>query len=142
DSDPERSVERGRTAYTAGRFDEALEAFLDAVAKAPGNPIPLYGAAAARYQLGQFDEALRFYLRAAEYAGPGLRTRIDFALGNTALRLGEVAEAIAHYDAALASTATDPGLDRIREDAAINRNYAVQQARAIEPPEGLADKAP
>ncbi|MBV8078564.1 MAG: hypothetical protein JO284_19300, partial [Planctomycetaceae bacterium] len=62
-------------------------------------------------------------------AGVALRTRIDYALGNTALALGDVAAAIRHYDACLTSTAPGEPLAVIRRDAAINRRFAEEAAR-------------
>src|SRR5208337_1964649 len=47
---------------------------------------------------------------------------------NTALVLGDVAGAVEHYDKCLASTAVGAGLDAVRQDAATNRQFALEQA--------------
>lgn len=124
------SVERGRAAYAAGKYEAALSAFEDAVRFAPEAAVPHYDAAAALFALGRFDEARAHYLEAREHADAALATKIDYALGNTALALRDVAGAIAAYDSCIASTATGKDLDAVRQDAAINREFAVQQAQS------------
>ncbi len=131
------AVARGRVAYQAGRLAVALAAFEHAIALDPGQAIPRYDAAATLFRLEWYPEALARYGEARERADARLRTKIDYALGNTALALGEVAEAIRHYDACLASTAPDADLDAVRQDAAINRRFAEEESarRPSTPPE-------
>lgn len=129
DDSAARLVERGRSAYSQGRFAEALAAFDRAIALNPRAAVPRYDAGAALFQLQRFPEALTRYQEARERAGAALRTKIDFALGNTALTLGDVAAALGHYDDCLGSTARGVALDAVRRDAAINRRFAEQQAR-------------
>ncbi len=107
---------------------------------APGQPIPRYNAAAALFRLERYEEARKGYEEARERAGPALRTKIDYALGNTALLLGDVAGAVEHYDLCLASTAAGAGLDTVRQDAAINRQYALEQAPPSITPEDESDR--
>ena len=64
---------------------------------------------------------------AREHADGFLRTKIDYALGNTALFLGDVPAAIACYDDCLESTASGKGLDAVRRDAMANRQFALEQ---------------
>jgi Ca-activated chloride channel family protein len=122
---------RGRAAYDAGRLDEALAAFRVGVARAPGSAIPRYNAAATYFQLGRYAEARQAYVEARRRAGGPLRTKIDYALGNTALALGDIPGAISSYDACLASTEQGTALDAVRRDAAINRRFALAQAQSL-----------
>ena len=67
--------------------------------------------------------------------------KIDYALGNTSLALGEVTAAIRSYDDCVNSTAGGLALESVRQDAAANRKYAIEQAQApaiadTESPEG------
>jgi len=64
-----------------------------------------------------------------------LRTRIDYALANTALALGHIPEDISSYDACLASTEGGTALDAVRLDAAINRRFALEQAQSLAIPQ-------
>ena len=129
ESSADRLVDEGRIAYRAGRWAEALTAFERAGAIDPGAAIPRYDAAATLFQLGRFAEARDRYRAARERSDPGLRTRIDYALGNTDLALGDIAGAIRDYDNCLASAAWGQGLDAVRHDAAINRRFAQEAAR-------------
>jgi Ca-activated chloride channel family protein len=122
-------VEAGRAAYAAGRWTEALAAFEQASALEPGAPVPHYDVAATLFQMKRFTEARNAYTEARSRAGDALRMKIDFALGNTALALGDVAEAIAHYDACLASRSAGPDVEAVRRDAAVNRRFALESAR-------------
>jgi len=117
----------GLTEYAQGRFDKALEHFTSASRSGPNNPLAHYNLAAALYQLGRYDDALNAYARARVQADNSLRTKIDFALGNTALANGDLLQALAHYDECLASAEPGRSMTAVRSDAAENRRYAELQ---------------
>jgi len=121
------AVARGQAAYDAGRLDDALAAFETAIQLAPQRAVPWYDAAATLFQLGRYAEARQRYVEAREHADSFLRTKIDYALGNTALVLGDIPGAIASYDECLASTTGGKGLDAVRRDAGANRRFALEQ---------------
>jgi Ca-activated chloride channel family protein len=129
------AVAAGRSAYASGQWVEALAAFERAVALDPGAAVPRYNGAASLFQMGRYAEALASYRAARQRTRPGdgLRTKIDYALGNTALALGDVASAIGHYDDCLASATTGADLDAVRRDAAINRQFAEQSGQPKAP---------
>ena len=52
--------------------------------------MPRYDAAATLFQMERYAEAADAYALARQTAGAALRTKIDYALGNTALALGDV----------------------------------------------------
>ncbi len=130
---PAGLIARGRTDYGSGRFAEALGAFERAIALDPAAAIPRYDAASALFQLHRYREAIARYEEAAEHADPGLAIKIDYALGNARLALGEISEAIARYDACLASDLPGAEFDAIRADAEVNRAFAA--SRSQPPPE-------
>jgi Ca-activated chloride channel family protein len=123
-------VARGIVAYSEGRLEEALAAIEAATLAAPRSAVARYNAAATLFQLKQYARARERYQEARVRADAPLRTKIDFALGNTSLALGEIAVAIGSYDDCLASTARGRSLEQVRQDAAINRRFAVEQAQA------------
>ena len=96
--------------------------------------MPRYDAAATLFRMERYADAADAYAVARQTAGAGLRTKIDYALGNTALALGDAHAAIAHYDACLASQAAGPDLDAVRRDAAVNRRFAVESAQRTPAP--------
>ncbi len=130
------AVARGQAAYNEGRLEEALSTFETAISLVPRSAIPRYNAAAALFQLGRYEKAQERYLEARRLADPSLRTKIDFVLGNTCLALGDIAGAIAAYDQCLSSTARGAGIDSVRRDAAINRQFALEQSQSLTAPEG------
>ncbi|WP_337173622.1 VWA domain-containing protein [Paludisphaera sp.] len=125
-----QAVARGCAAYADGRFEEALRAFETAAALAPDRAVPAYDAGAALYQLGRHAEAVARYQEAREHAGPALRAKIDFAIGNAAVGLGDLPGAVRSYDACLASTARGEGPDAVRADAAENRRFVLERLQA------------
>ena len=133
-------VARGEAAYLNRQFTEALSLFESAIERAPGQPIPLYDAAATLFQLKRYEEALQRYQQARDLASAALRTKIDYTLGNTALVLGDVAAAVEHYNNCLASTAVGASLDAVRQDAAFNRQYALEHAPPSIAPQGESDR--
>jgi Ca-activated chloride channel family protein len=135
---PSAAVEVGERAYRAGDFQAALASFERAITSAPDNPIPRYDAAATLYRLRRPAEALARYQEARDRAGPALRTKIDYALGNTALALGDIRAALRHYDDCLASTVQGAAYNQIRSFARENRRFAEEQADRLpeEPDEG------
>jgi Ca-activated chloride channel family protein len=64
-----------------------------------------------------------------------LRTKIDFALGNTALAEGDIPGAIRSYDECVSSTARGAGLAAVRRDAEINRRFALEQPQSLSVPQ-------
>jgi Ca-activated chloride channel family protein len=138
---PGSLVTRGVAEYRAGRFEAALEAFEAAAAGDASAPVPRYNAAATLHRLGRFEESMARFREARERAPDWLRPKVDYAMGNVALALGDPASAVGHYDDCLASKVRGPGLVSVRLDAAINRKFAEEQlakkpAEAPDRPEG------
>ncbi len=134
---PGEKVREGRAAYARGDFHAALGAFDEAARLAPTSPLPPFNAAAALYRLGRFEEARGRYEDALGRADERIRPLIDFALGNTALALRDVTEAIACYDRCLAAT-KDANL---RRDAEANRAFARKHLPPVEQPEDQEGKS-
>jgi Ca-activated chloride channel family protein len=130
------AVLQGKAAYDQGRLEEAVSAFEKAISLAPRRAVPRYDLAATYFQLGRYPEARQLYSEASRYADGFLQTKVDYALGNTALAEGDIPGAISSYDKCLASTAGGAALDSVRRDAAINRRFALEQARSLAVPEG------
>ena len=126
-------ITQGVEAYQKGQFAEALNAFERAVPLEPTSPIPRFNAAAALYQIGRHPEAIRRYEEARKRGDASLSIKIDYALGNAQLALGNVSEAIARYDACVRSTHRGRASEAVRRDASANREFAL--ARLKPPPE-------
>ncbi len=114
----------GQRAFRAGEVGKAFTAFDQAHVLAPDNPIVSTNLGACLYQLARYPEARTNYLAARTRAGTVLTVKLDFALGNVALRLGDPTEAIEHYSNCLNSLAGGSELDSVRTDAVINKRFA------------------
>ena len=112
DAGPGSAVAEGESLYARGDFAAALAAFKRASNVAPGSAIPLYDQGAALFQLGRYAEAAERYVDAFRTADPPLRAKIDYAMGNVSVALGQYKEALDHYDACIASPRDRPGADR------------------------------
>jgi Ca-activated chloride channel family protein len=135
-------VEAGRSAFDGARWAEALAAFETAMTLDPDSPVPRFDAAATLFQMERYSEALEHYRAARDRATASFRTKIDYAMGNTALAVGDVAGALRHYDACIASTAPGADLETVRRDAEINRRFAQEAARKnLVPPRSGGDSS-
>ena len=124
------AVAQGRTLYDAGQYEDALHSFETAIKRAPDSAVARFNAAAALFMLKRHAQAMERYREARLRAGTILRMKIDYALGNTALALGEATAAIKHYDDCLNSTARGNAADKVRRDAEVNRQFAIEHAQA------------
>jgi Ca-activated chloride channel family protein len=124
-------IRKGKVAYDGHDLEAARDFFARALRSDPHSTIASYDAAATAFQAGRFDEALRLYEQAALLTkDPGLRMKIQYAVGNTRFALGQSPDAIRAYDACIASTVKGPKYDAIRRDAAINRRFAMTPPKA------------
>lgn len=130
---PGELIRKGIRAYENGRFEEALERFEDARRARPKLAVAAFDAGEALFQLGRYAEAAERYRLAAVSAEPSLRARIEYAWGNAAVAMGEHTQAIEHYDACLRLATVQGGLERLAEDAGVNRAFALN---LIEPERG------
>lgn len=122
-----RRVREGVRAFGRGDYLAASESFDHAIALAPGDPLPRYNAAAALYRLGRFAEAEARYREAREHAPPELAMKIDYGLGNAAFARGAYREAVGHYERCVAAGVAVAWSDRLRADAARNRDEALRR---------------
>ena len=140
----EAATTRGTSAYRAGRFAEALTAFEAAVAASPKNPVGPFDAGAALFALERYPEAMIRYEAARELATTvgreNLLAKIDYALGNSLAMMGDFAGAVHYYDECLAATDRRSNLSALRQDATINREFAL--TRITSPPDRSAGDQP
>ena len=131
DAAAEAATTRGTAAYRAGQFTEALTAFEAALAISPKNPIGPFDAGAALFALERYPEATIRYEIAHALATTGGRTgllvKINYALGNCLAMMGDFAGAVLHYDECLAATDRRSDLIAVRQDATVNREFALTQ---------------
>ena len=100
-SSASEKVTQGLDAAARNDPQAALAAFLAARARDPDAPAILFDIGTAYYRLGRFEAARATFDRAASAALPPLAAKARYNQGNAAYRLGDVAGAVAGYEAAL-----------------------------------------
>lgn len=130
----------GNRYYAQGRYSEALREYRRAQAAAPGEPAPVFNAAAALYQLGEYERAGAELRSIIATADPALRARAWYNLGNAYVRLGRLLDARAAYREALL---LDPGnRDAKFNLELVNRALLERPTAAEPPPEGVPPGQP
>jgi len=94
-------VAKGREAYSAGRYDEALQAFEAAQRERPNDPVVEFNRADALAKLGRTEEAKKAFSRVGESDRKDLQQRAAFNLGNLHAAANERKEALQAYRRAL-----------------------------------------
>jgi Ca-activated chloride channel family protein len=93
--DPE--IEAGNAALKAGKADEALTHYDQAVKKLPGDSGAHFDRGAALYALSRFDEAGQEFLRATEAKDPALKASAFYNLGNAYFKKEKFKDAVSAY---------------------------------------------
>ncbi len=94
-------VAKGRAAYEAGNYEEALSAFEEAKKERPDDPAVEYNRGVALAQLGRIAEAKSAFQRVTESKRPELQEKSWYNLGNIHATTGERKEALQAYRRAL-----------------------------------------
>ena len=93
--DPE--IEAGNAALKAGKADEALGHYDQAVKKLPGDAGAHFDRGAALYALSRFDEAGQEFLRATDAKDPALKASAFYNLGNAYFKKEKFKDAVSAY---------------------------------------------
>ncbi len=121
-------------AYQAGRWNEALQAFVDLQVERPNDPELMMDVGSSQYQMGDYDAAATSFGRAATLADDDLRAKALYNMGNVSYRQGKLKEAIDYYKAALEGNPDDQdakyNLEFVRDE--IRRRHEEAQKRQQE----------
>ena len=94
-------IEAGNAALKAGKAEDALSHYDQAVKKLPADAGAHYDRGAALYALSRFDEAGQEFLRATEAKEPALKASAFYNLGNAFFKKEKFKEAVSAYTRAL-----------------------------------------
>lgn len=100
-------VQKGREAFNAGHYEDALTAFDEAKKERPNDPAVEFNRGDALMKLGRYDEALKSFQQVAESQQPQLRQKATYNQGNAYNALGNKTEALKAYRRALKMDPTD-----------------------------------
>ena len=98
-------TEKGTEAYSAGKYDDALEAFKNAAEESPDKPEAHYNLAGAYYKKGEYDQALKEYEQAVKL-DPKM-SEAYYNMGDALYRMGQYDPALKAYQKADALKAKD-----------------------------------
>lgn len=115
----ERVLE-GNRLYAEGRYAEAHQKYLEAMAEAPGSPVIPFNDGNALYQDADYQRAMEAYQRAIESGDPQLANAAWYNLGNALYRAQELQQSLEAYKQALRMNPSDP-------DAKHNLERVLQQ---------------
>jgi tetratricopeptide (TPR) repeat protein len=118
-------VQKGREAYAAGNYEEALKAFEAAKQERPNDPAVDFNRGDALAKLGRIPEAREVFRSVTESNRPDLRQKAWYNLGNLHATTGDRQEALKAYRRALT---LDP------KDVQARHNYEVV-LRNLPPPQ-------
>lgn len=94
-------LKQGATAYEAGEYDGARDAFISSQLLAPDRPEIYYNLGNTHYKLGDYDTALKNYEQALDTEAVDLRQKAHYNMGNSYVRKGQFDDAIEQYEAAI-----------------------------------------
>ena len=94
-------VREGNRLYAEGRFAEAHQKYLEAMAEAPDSPVIPFNDGNALYQDADYQRALEAYQRAIETGDPALASAAWYNLGNVLYRQQQLEQSLEAYKQAL-----------------------------------------
>jgi len=110
-------VEEGNRLYEEGRFQEAHEAYLEAMAQDPESPIIPFNDGNALYQGADYQRAMEAYREAIASGDPELAAGAWYNLGNALYRQQQLEQSIEAYKQALRTNPDDVDAKRDLERA-------------------------
>jgi len=123
------TVKKGADLYGQGKYDEALNAFVDGQIEHPEDAQLKYNIASSKYMMKNYEEALKGYLDVAATARDArLEEKAMFNAGNALYRQGKLEEAIEYYKKALELDPADKdaqqNIEFVREEIKRRMNEA------------------
>jgi len=113
-------VEEGNRLYAEGRFAEAHQMYLEAMAEAPETPLIPFNDGNALYQDADFQRAMEGYQQAIDTGDPALASAAWYNLGNALYRQQQLEPALEAYKQSLRLNPSDTdakhNLERVLEE--------------------------
>ncbi len=105
--------------YEQGRYAEAHQKYLEALAEAPGSPLLRFNDGNALYRSEDYARAMQSYLEAAETDDPTIAVQSWYNLGNALFRQQQLQQSLEAYKQALRLDPSDAdakhNLERVLE---------------------------
>jgi Ca-activated chloride channel family protein len=98
----DKAVEEGNAQMKAGKPEQALGSYDDAVKRLPQDPSAHFNRGAALYGLSRWEEAAQSFLQATEAKPPALKSSAFYNLGNAFFQAKKFGEAVEAFKKSLA----------------------------------------
>ncbi|GAB62459.1 MAG: tetratricopeptide repeat protein [Candidatus Jettenia sp.] len=127
-------VREGNQLYHNGKYDEALDKYINAQIDLPGAGQLDFNVADAQYKRGKYEEATQLFDKVIKSDDAGMRARSSFNMGNALYRQGKMKEALECYKKTVdfAEEAESKGgsnLDTLKNDAKYNYEYVEKKMK-------------
>lgn len=121
-------VKDGNQLYHNGKYDEAMDKYVNAQIDLPDNPQLDFNIGDAQYKRGKYNEATRSFEKVIKSEDSRLRAKSNFNMGNTLYRQGKMQEALECYKKAVdfieeTESPNDSELDTLKNDAKYNYEF-------------------
>lgn len=130
-------VREGNQLYRDGKYDEALDKYVNAQINAPDAPQLDFNMADTQYKRNKYDEAARLFGKVLKSDDTGIKAESYFNMGNTLYRQGKMKEALECYKQAIdfvneTEVKSGSKRDALKNDARYNYEYVDRKMKESE----------
>ncbi|MBM4053844.1 MAG: tetratricopeptide repeat protein [Planctomycetes bacterium] len=134
-------VRQGNELYNNGKYDEALDKYLNAQITSPDVPQVFFNVADTQYKRGKYDEALKSFEKSMKTGNPELQAKSSFNIGNTLYKQGKLSEALEWYKKTVdivdeLSPQNGSKLEQLKNDAKYNYEFVERKLEEKEQQQG------
>lgn len=127
-------VREGNRLYRNGKYDEALDTYVNVQIDLPGANQLDFNIADTQYKRGKYNEATQLFDKVIKSDDAGMRARSSFNMGNALYRQGKMKEALECYKKAVdfaeeAEGKDGSNLDTLKNDAKYNYEYVEKKMK-------------
>ncbi|HHT9110231.1 MAG TPA: tetratricopeptide repeat protein [Candidatus Brocadiaceae bacterium] len=121
-------IREGNQRYQDGKYNEALDKYVNAQLESPNTPHIDFNIADTQYKRGKYDEAVQSYEKVMKSGNAEMRAKSSFNMGNTLYRQGKTTEAQESYKKTIdiideLESKGNRDLDTLKNNALYNYEY-------------------
>ena len=130
-------IRQGNQLYNNGKYDDALDKYVDAQVSSSGMPQLNFNMADAQYKRGKYGDATQLFQKAMKSDNIELKAKSSFNMGNTMYKQGKMKEALEYYKKTVdfvdqAESSENRNFDMLKNDAKYNYEYVGKKMKENE----------